>query len=417
MSENNGRSGIVSSPPASTRGGASTAGQGSAQQPSGFNSELNATCLAFVEDYRNLRLSLAEASLEIIQALASDASITESQQKAAYKSFFELLQQHAQLTSASAERGKKLESRPASPSSDGSDSDEEKEPSGPDVQPVSRKRFHEDKGLADRADGGKRRLDESIIPFMRDGASARLNKQLRDTLRLKENYTRNLDSAKQLVISNPEVPEFPQALWKDVLANNFIDLDKVLSGEYSTTGDPKVVEKFGDTGYAFMAGDLKPSKAVRSHGEWTIAWESYTEAVLFAYPHRQKELRVYSAEITRLFCATTLDFADRVIQFDCTARSRVSKSNQLLLSDLGNFSDLSISHFSSAGAGASKPAPKMPALGNRSNDVCRRFNEGVCVSRTCKYRHSCFNCKACDHGANSCGKASGSGLQPKSERK
>ncbi|TFY82030.1 hypothetical protein EWM64_g1981 [Hericium alpestre] len=304
--------------------------------------------------------------------------------------------QHEQLTAASAHRGRDVQPR-SSPPPDGSESSDSedggKEPPKSGGKSVPSKRSLDDEG--DRADAGKRRIDESIIPFAQSSDLSGLGPDLQATLKLKENYTRNLEQAKQLVISNPEVPEFPQALWKDVLANNFVDLDKT--------------------------GDLKASKNIRSHGEWSIAWNAYSDAVTFAYPHRQRELRLYNAEITRLFAATLLESADRVIQFDRAVRSRVAKSNRVLLSDFGSFNDLGISHFSNAGAGSSKAPSKAQASGSRnpntSGEICRRFNDGTCAARSCKYRHVCFTCKARDHGSHMCGKASGSGTQPKLERK
>ncbi|TFY81460.1 hypothetical protein EWM64_g2544 [Hericium alpestre] len=422
MSDNNGKLRIEPSHSAPNMTPESNRGQGRSSPPvsesDGFRSELNLTCLALVEDYRSSKLGMAEASIAIMQELRNASGITDTQRATAYKAFFDQLREHDRATAASARCGQELaQSQPATPRDDRSELDEPEEPTSADVQPVSRKREHDDEG--NHADSGKRRVDDTLIPFAQSGDLSGLAPELRQTLQLKENYMRNLDYSKQLVVSNPDVPEFPPSLWKDVLANNFVDLDKVLSGNYSTSGEPKVIEKFGDTGYAFTAGDIKASKSICSHGEWTIAWNSYYDAVVFAYPHRQRELRLYATEINHFFGANLAEFADRVIQFDRAARSCAAKSNRLLLSDIGNFNDLSISHFTSTGTGFGKAPSKVQASGNRGTpEICRRFNDRICTSRTCKFRHTCFTCKARDHSSHACNKAaSGSGTQPKAKRK
>ena len=36
------------------------------------------------------------------------------------------------------------------------------------------------------------------------------------------------------------------------------------------------------------------------------------------------------------------------------------------------------------------------------DEICRRFNRGLCNSHSCRYEHTCTNCLQKDHGASSC---------------
>jgi hypothetical protein len=51
------------------------------------------------------------------------------------------------------------------------------------------------------------------------------------------------------------------------------------------------------------AGGNKPTKTIKLHGEWTIAFEAAQTAILFVYPHRGTELFKYEKFIKSQFAA------------------------------------------------------------------------------------------------------------------
>lgn len=88
---------------------------------------------------------------------------------------------------------------------------------------------------------------------------------LQRTLKLKANYLVDLRYSKQLLVCQPLCPAFPDALWKDMLAGRFIDLDRVLASTYSICGDWRESIKLGN--YELLAAAPKPALHVQTHGE------------------------------------------------------------------------------------------------------------------------------------------------------
>ncbi|TFY79020.1 hypothetical protein EWM64_g4992 [Hericium alpestre] len=237
-------------------------------------------CESLVKDYRSSRIAKPIATLQIMRAIHEKpaSEITGAQQNIVFLNYFEMLEDHDQDTCKAAERAKQPSphTKPGPPDNASKHEDDEDDDTIEQDLRVPAKRKLE--VYDERSElSGRQKLDKSLIPFAATDTCTicSLGTDLRETLHLKENYTRNLEGVRQIAISSPTVPEFPQALWKDVLANNFVNLDKVLSGEYTISGDPKVIEKFSDTGLSISLGEQKPSCAVSNHGEWTIAWGSY----------------------------------------------------------------------------------------------------------------------------------------------
>ncbi|KAI0055194.1 hypothetical protein BV25DRAFT_1790845, partial [Artomyces pyxidatus] len=256
-------------------------------------------------------------------------------------------------------------------------------------------------------DVSRRRLDESILPFSRGPDPAdQLSGPLRDILRHKENYSREPKLARRSVLSAPDCPEFPHNLWRDVLAGNYVDLDRVYVGRYEINGDAEESHSLGS--HTIRSNTFRFDGSVTELGSWITAWDSYANAVRFVYPSRERELQLYRDYISQLFAACP-QHPDRVVRFDRAVRIRVGRSNRYLLSQAAEFHDLHTLHISNPvpaygtgrntqGSAAKASAPRT----GRSNEVCRRFNDGKCTSRVCKFRHVCSNCGGHDHGAHSC---------------
>jgi hypothetical protein len=100
----------------------------------------------------------------------------------------------------------------------------------------------------------------------------------RKTPALKGNHLLDLKAAKNDLNSQLNSPDFPNSLWLDVLANHFINLDKVFSGHYSLESDCRLTKTIDNVDITLSAGGgaSKPTKTVETHGEWSIA---YTLAV------------------------------------------------------------------------------------------------------------------------------------------
>jgi hypothetical protein len=76
----------------------------------------------------------------------------------------------------------------------------------------------------------------------------------RKTLALKANHLLDLKAAKNDLITQLNCPNFPDSLWLDVLANRFIDLDKVFSGYYSLKSDHRLTKTIDNVNITLSAG-------------------------------------------------------------------------------------------------------------------------------------------------------------------
>jgi hypothetical protein len=104
------------------------------------------------------------------------------------------------------------------------------------------------------------------------------------TLSLKANHLLNLKAAKNNLISQLDCPNFPDHLWLNVLANRYVDLDKVFVGYDSLESDHKITESFGNVNITLLSGGgpSKPTKTVESHGDWSIAFAATKRAIVRA---------------------------------------------------------------------------------------------------------------------------------------
>ncbi len=142
------------------------------------------------------------------------------------------------------------------------------------------------------------------------------------------------DTARRL-LEHSNLPNFPRALWKKVLADDYVDLTKVVGGIQSTEGDRRSVHQFGEVDIG--VGKEPAPAIISSHGDWVQAWDIYSEAVIFAFPHRRPELRVYRDYIMDTFRSAP-GHQKQVITFDCLCRLRYERTRQSALSNTALFS-------------------------------------------------------------------------------
>jgi hypothetical protein len=180
---------------------------------------------------------------------------------------------------------------------------------------ATQKRGREDEGEPDHP--AKQSIDLDLIPFGRPD-SVKLPDDLRLTHELQDNYGRDPAYAKTILLGDQSRPEFPSNLWEDVLANRFIDFNQI----------------FGQICYPVERQD--DARQISEAKDWSYTWDKYEKAVLFAFPHRELELRQYRSHIEELFLA--LDATKNILQYDIRVRTRVAESGSLRLCDLYEFS-------------------------------------------------------------------------------
>ncbi|CDO76471.1 hypothetical protein BN946_scf184600.g20 [Trametes cinnabarina] len=420
---------------------------------SGFNQDIVDACETVVEEYRRGEVTKVDAVLRLYRALQLHEVVEAeevNERDRAYRTYFSMLEEidHDQRPtnpqgagiSSSRIRSHTHESAPHQDQRAQGDGDErlateQRSELGADEERRSllerlseptapkRRRIEDGDDSGDESSRNERRtrtrhtIDDSLFPFVPSARAEieHLSDDLQRTLVLKENYTRDLAFAKQSVVCSPACPPIPDAVWTDVLANRYVDLDRIFSAVYTVDGDSKSTVKLGD--YELTGLPSKPERRIERHGHWTIAWALYQRAVLYVYPHRERELRTYYDQINGFFAAVSEAEASRIINLDRAIRGEVGRSNTLLLSDFSRFNHLYTMHVVGAGAAtqsssASQASPKRIGSGRRpgpSSEACIRFNEGRCTSRSCRFRHVCSSCAARDHVASACSQKTAGG--------
>jgi hypothetical protein len=251
----------------------------------------------------------------------------------------------------------------------------------------------------------KRQAIDALMQFPA-GPRGAIPEDLQQTLDAVRAFANDPAYAKGRVLDATAKPEFPAALWSDVISNSYVDLDRVFDFHYTVDGGGKrLIQRIGDL--QLVSDSPKVDKHVRTSGDWTIAWAKYRAAVLFVFPHRQYELDKYGAHIESSFLSNPL-VHDRVLLYDRRVRTRAAESGLLRLCDTTEFfSDFNyfvlspgpVQRGSSGGGRARATAGQR----NQSSDICRRFNFGTCRdAASCKYQHVCIRCQKEGHSLNTC---------------
>ncbi|KAJ7210344.1 hypothetical protein GGX14DRAFT_625295 [Mycena pura] len=221
-----------------------------------------------------------------------------------------------------------------------------------------------------------------------------------------ELYSRDIKAAVSDIIVAPFVPALPYGQWKNVLLDQFVDLDSILSNSFATEPEEPQQLLLGDVGL-----EIKKSKVVSkitTHGQWINGFRAYEEAVNFAFEGREKELRTYWTHINDAFSSrhVSLHWHYRIINYDRAARVFVGQRRNILLSDITHFRHIQDAHLSEGGIAVTPQKSK--DRGNRpqgrlGSATCRNWNFGRCqLGVECRYRHACATCGNVSHRKSEC---------------
>ncbi|KAI0078960.1 hypothetical protein K474DRAFT_1570982, partial [Panus rudis PR-1116 ss-1] len=104
----------------------------------------------------------------------------------------------------------------------------------------------------------------------------------------------------------------PDQIWDDILANRYVDLDAI---------------------FAVVNRDTPSDSRITSGDDWVVSWELYSRATTSVYPSREKELFKYGRFITKQFRRRDVQEHERILDFDRKCRMKVTKREDLLLTD------------------------------------------------------------------------------------
>jgi hypothetical protein len=354
-------------------------------------------CIKAVDDYRGQNISKWEAVSQISAAIRSATASTDNEQRAtAGGTYLAMLDEHDRAIVNASSRGQQgLE-----PSSDENYEQEE------DLDGEVRSK-HSRLSRSCSPSSKRHKFSESLYAWkiQEEIAPTPLSPNLERTRTMVQNYTADLKHALWSLQSAGALPPFPKSEWKHVLSGTAVNLDAVFSGLFSTLADDKTTASVGE--FDLSVSGSKPSKIVQTHGDWTIAWNSTSSAILCAFPHRAFELQQYSEYILQFFGAFPYSHS-KVINLDKAVRRYTGEVKHIELSEVGRFRHLEARYLQEDGAGNRTGTRKEKEVGKsnrRSNEVCRQWNNGVCNRKAseCRYRHLCAICRG-SHPSSECTK-------------
>jgi hypothetical protein len=382
--------------------------------PSPFLENITKACEAFVEDYRNKCITKAFASKSILNKLshiedtAETQPISEDERDAAFADFFDQLETIDSVQrSGFVEGSAGDEHRSARPSNaDEQGVDEPCEVVEQNTTHSANKRGRDEvDDTGDRGDSPKRPIDPSLFPFGQDVFSSQLDDELKLTLKLKENYLRDVKFVKTQIASQPDLPDVPPTIWDDIVRDAFVDFDKIVSSHFSLEGDSREVKQLGDF-EVITGGSSKSKRTIATQADWFLSWNKYKRGVIYLYPHRVFELQSYEDYMLGQFTAAPDHL---IINLDKAIRSRVGRANNLKLSSFDKFSNLYTSQVLLAARGTnSNPKGQSVRTQPRLRDeICLRWNkDGKCDFIGCRFKHICSICKSNGHTAPNCPRGS-----------
>ena len=217
---------------------------------------------------------------------------------------------------------------------------------------------------------------------------------------LLENFSRDLKFTRSSLLNSAHCPQFPESEWTNILASRAVNLDHVLSSQFTATQDEKKAHRVGETEIELSLP--APAKSVHSHGDWVTAWGEAGRATAFVFPHRALELDRYTAYMLKQFAASPTDQHERIINLDKAIRNRVAQRRDIELTDFLEFVDLQ-THWVIHGGGGSNKRPREGGAA-RKHEPCRKWNDERCnkSSKYCLFAHICSKCKEPGHPAKKC---------------
>jgi hypothetical protein len=369
--------------------------------------DVSRTCVAVVEKFKTGALDKLAAVLELQKTIpkTSDDDPTYTRAFAAY---FRMLESFEEYRRDAGSRSHTLDdpSDAVGTNHRATDSREIAEVARPTKRARSTESDDDDE---EDEHPSRKRIDVDALPWIatRDEDELCIHPSLRKTRDILENNARDIKYARSSLLSSLKLPQFPLSEWNNLLTGQAVDLDRVLSGIHAASYETSQKEKLGSH-IEVTTGALVPARTVKTYGDWVTAWVPTVAATTFVFPHRKTELDEYGRQIMQLFATLTPDAHNRVIHYDKAVRIRVAQRRDLLLTDSHQFHDLEMWWINTSGAGAyggGRGAKPGSATGKKPREACRRWNTGHCPDgASCRYAHTCSNCRANDHRATTCKK-------------
>jgi hypothetical protein len=381
---------------------------GTQEDTFGLEKEVVDACLAIVHEYRAGIITKAHATLQLHEAFPE--TLEETPFIEAYSTYFKMLDNFDHFRDTAEQRGRAEED--IRDPEDTVDRTTRRHTDAPRPRTEGQSRRPRASISSDEEDDGykkRMRLDFDALPWNKREASesaVQLSPSLQKTQSLLANFARDVKRAKASLLNcGRPYPQFPDSEWGSLLSGKSVDFDHVLSSMYSVSHDNRESQPLGKE-LEIIGGTSKPARAVRTHGEWIMAFNAYVDAALFIFAHRERELRGYGNHIMRYFASMPTELHDRIINYDKAVRIRVAQRRDLELTEFEQLSDLQLQWVNNPAkqAGTTPSTSKSGRKPGQRRDPCRRWNEQRCPNTgpACNYAHICSKCRSNAHTASEC---------------
>ncbi|KAH7878393.1 uncharacterized protein C8R40DRAFT_1066860 [Lentinula edodes] len=195
----------------------------------------------------------------------------------------------------------------------------------------------------------KPKLDKSKISFLKKKVGTKsLSPRHKAIAKQVENFGHDINTTVQMVINNPYMPPFPPSLWKQVLLDQPVDFNLILSHALSPFADTYTIDDKGN----FTTSKQQLTHEVRTEGQWNRVWRIYADAIcaIFTEPDQCDELREYETHIGKLFGSTVHTY----IHAACRS---IGESRRILFNNTQEFIHLKDMYILSDGAGVISSRP------------------------------------------------------------
>ncbi|RDB21516.1 hypothetical protein Hypma_011357 [Hypsizygus marmoreus] len=265
----------------------------------------------------------------------------------------------------------------------------------------------EESSGSDRDGRRNKSIKESKLPWHRRELKARKKgpASCTKTRKLLKYFGRNPGKVKRIIKLAQSAPlGFPSSEWDNIIKGNAVNLDVILSSLHHIGAPAENIGRLGST--QIKLGAPEPTRKVQTSGDWTSAWNAAIKATIFAFRHREIELRDYADYIEGLFASKVMSSHSHIIAYDKAIRAEVGGGQSCLLSDLHRFTRFQTAIMAPDGIESGHGSKK--ASGSIKADqpqICNRFNTSKgCpnTSAVCVYRHICRKCRQSGHSKENC---------------
>jgi hypothetical protein len=320
--------------------------------------EASATCLRYVEQYRARQITFSAAVGGISKTLVAEGA-NSSDLDGAISAYVDSLKEVDRDREEAMERGRKM--LPGFTDEGGGcrldirafRSVARGRSASPTLRQWHRERDDGDIGGVDRTGGGDPGFAWLWDNISREPVWHPSFSPIEQAHELVVAYEKDAKATIWSIIACKRRPNFPAGHWRDIIGGQYVDLDKLREDAHShAMGKPNRFE-LGDGVKILLPGasNAPKTKTIVDFNTWDDAWERYFDAVVFAFPMRERELKSYCQWLRRQFQAVTVPA--RVIGLDRAIRKEAGDGAMVALDNFHDWYGLMTQYLSSFGTGES----------------------------------------------------------------